>query len=106
MLVLLAALGAGFRIDGAGHADAHPAPADVLWRLDLPATGNASVVGFGDMVCVTQKPTTVTCVDAATGAIRWQARHDVADAIGADDATRAAIAQAAAAQGALESLRA
>lgn len=109
MLLLLTslALAAGFRYDGTGHTTAAPVPApEARWRLELPATGNASVIGFGADVCFTSEPTTLRCVNAETGAPHWEASHDVVDAIGADDATRREILSAATAQAALESMRA
>jgi outer membrane protein assembly factor BamB len=105
-VLLSVALAGGFRFDGSGQApDAHPNPGPVLWKLALPAAGNASVVPLGDDVCVTQDPGTVLCVNAQTGAPHWQANHPIVDVIGADDTTRAKVAAAETASAGLGALR-
>ncbi|MCA9570158.1 MAG: PQQ-binding-like beta-propeller repeat protein, partial [Myxococcales bacterium] len=85
-LLLTAALAAqpsGWRHDGSGAWPAERAPttwaADaVAWRTPLPTWSNASPVAVGGLVCAAVEPTTLTCVDAATGALRWKAEHPIA----------------------------
>lgn len=36
---------------------------------------------FGDLVCALAEPTTVVCMDRATGTIRWSGTHDVVDTL-------------------------
>ncbi|MCB9681285.1 MAG: PQQ-binding-like beta-propeller repeat protein [Alphaproteobacteria bacterium] len=79
----------GWRHGGtATYPDATPPPSlDVsaaAWSATLPAWGNASPVLFGDMVCTTSEPATVTCLDQATGAVRWTATNHRIDAVPPD----------------------
>jgi outer membrane protein assembly factor BamB len=100
LLLIAAALAgtSGFRGDGTGrYPDADPpaAPTELLWRHPTAAWSNASPVRFGPLLCVMEEPTTLTCLDAATGALRWQRPLDVLDAVpAAERATLAARLQA------------
>lgn len=84
---LPALAGVGFRHDGTGvFPDARPPAAwsgDDLLRFRVPLAGpsNASPVKWGALVCVTIEPTTVSCNDADTGALRWTGEHPVLDAL-------------------------
>lgn len=66
------------------------------WTTGFPNWGNASPIAVGDAVCAESEPTTLTCVDRATGRILWSAAHDVASALPADEAVvvRAQVAAA------------
>ncbi|MCB9663346.1 MAG: PQQ-binding-like beta-propeller repeat protein [Alphaproteobacteria bacterium] len=90
-LILAASAGTGFRGDGTGVAEG-PLPATwaPAWRTDLAAWGNASPVRLADLVCVTEEPLTLVCLDAASGAVRWRAVHEVLPTLPADE--RAALA--------------
>lgn len=84
LLSLALAAPVGFRGDGSGRfPDAHPpsSPAPVLWRTPTASWSNASPVPFGPLLCVMEEPTTLTCLDAQTGALRWQRPLDVLDAL-------------------------
>ncbi len=86
------AVNVGFRDDGTGHypkaepvttwqdaQDDKPA-VNITWKTKLPSWGNASPVPVGDAIFVCAEPFTLICLDAATGAIRWQATNDYATA--------------------------
>ncbi len=111
MLALLVgtALAAGFRIDGSGQvpgaASQPPATGEPRWKLPLDAPGNASVVAFGDDVCVTQDPATVLCVDARTGVEHWRASHPVLAVVPSDPALRERVEAAEAAAEGLDARR-
>lgn len=96
VLPLLAALAAsagevrGWRYDGSGvWPEARP-PASwseagpTLWSTPLPDWSNASPAVGGGKVCVAVEPTTLTCLDADTGAVAWSAPHPVAEAVGTE----------------------
>lgn len=83
MWLALLLTGAGFLGDGTNRfPQANPpatwtADGPFAWRTALPTWSNASPVRFGTLVCTTEEPVTLTCLDAATGAVRWRAVHDV-----------------------------
>jgi outer membrane protein assembly factor BamB len=70
--------------DSAGFADDHPLPTtwgpkeNIAWKVDLPGRGLAAPIVVGDRVIVTcgsgfrQDRLHVLCLDAATGAKRWE----------------------------------
>ncbi|MCB9681709.1 MAG: PQQ-binding-like beta-propeller repeat protein [Alphaproteobacteria bacterium] len=88
----------GWRRDGGGTwpgatpATSWSATEHVAWSTPIAQWSNASPVLAGDLVCVCAEPTTLVCVDKATGAVRWTASHAIVDAVPADQ--RAAVAQA------------
>ncbi len=90
-LVLTAA---GWRHDGTARYPQAAPPltwkaADATWTATLPDWGNASPVLFGTRLCTTAEPTTVVCVDAATGRPSWKATNDRLDTLpSAEAATR------------------
>lgn len=80
----------GFRDDGTGHypkaapvttwqdAEGDKAAVNITWKTKLPSWSNASPVPVGDAIFVCAEPFTLICLDAKTGAIRWQATNDYA----------------------------
>ncbi len=75
-----------FRNNGTGAYDATPptrfhAVADALWSATPPSWSNSSPVLFAGLVCTLAEPTTVWCVDAATGRPKWSATNDFADTL-------------------------
>ncbi len=92
----------GWRGDGSNaYPEADPpalfAPdTTVAWSTPLPAWGNASPVLIGDLVCVTAEPTTVLCIDRATGKVRWTSTNDYVDTVPAGEqaAVRTKLAEA------------
>ncbi len=86
-------LGAGWRFDGSGAVPSAMPPSDLTertrcWRQPLPSWGNATPVPFGDLLMVQAEPTGLVALDAATGALRWQASNEVVDVVAPDDAAR------------------
>jgi outer membrane protein assembly factor BamB len=77
----------GWRHDGSGTWPVSQPPTvwasnqPVLWSTPLPVWSNASPAVGGGKVCVCVEPTTLTCLDAATGRVLWSAPHPVADAV-------------------------
>lgn len=81
LAVALAADVASFR---AGGAATWPAPAPSFtpcWTTPLPGWSNASPVVVGDLVCAMSEPTTVVCLDRASGRERWRATNDHLDTV-------------------------
>jgi hypothetical protein len=74
-----------------------------VWMASVGSWSNASPVVMGSAVCTTSEPTTLACVDAASGRVLWKARNDVVDALSGEPAARAAamVAEAEAAEAAL-----
>jgi outer membrane protein assembly factor BamB len=101
----------GWRHDGSMLFPAATPPAawsvdrNVRWSTPLPASGNATPVRFGGLICVTIEPVTVSCHDPDTGRAVWTAVNSVENtAKGAErdaliakraqaDADRAALAE-------------
>ncbi|MCB9664626.1 MAG: PQQ-binding-like beta-propeller repeat protein [Alphaproteobacteria bacterium] len=92
ILALLAALAlaaspVGWRGDGSGRfPDATPPAqwsrtAGLLWQTDLASWSNAAPIATGGLVCTLTEPSTVTCMDAGTGAVRWQGTNEVVDTL-------------------------
>lgn len=115
LLSLLAprAEAAGFRNNGTGAYAATPparyhALSDALWSVAPPSWSNSSPVLFAGMVCTLAEPTTVWCVDAATGRPRWSATNDFADTLSAAErpAFDAKVADAARADSDVAALQA
>lgn len=100
-LIWLLLLGAGWRVDGSGHADAIP-PQDwtPAWTTTLPGGSHASPVPGGDLLFVTVEPTTLVALDASTGEVRWRYDHPAVDAL--PDALAAEVRPRLAALPALE----
>lgn len=75
--------GAGFRGDGsARYPGATPPPVwsasgPAVWRTPLATWSNASPTLFGSLVCSTEEPVAVVCLDKATGKVRWRVVNDV-----------------------------
>ncbi len=93
LLVLMTLLTAvagdvGFRMDGSGvwKGDLPALDSEPLWRTPLASWGNASPVAFRDMVCVTSEPTSLHCLDATTGGIRWTGTSDYGDTLSGAEA--------------------
>ncbi len=91
VMVALALVSAGWRHDGtARYPQATPPIAweasQATWSVTLPAWGNASPVLFGSRLCTTAEPTTVVCVDAATGRPAWKSTNDRLDTLPAAEA--------------------
>ncbi len=83
VLVSLALVAAGWRVDGSGVSTAQPTAATwehVAWHVNAPA-GNGTPVLVGDLACFTSEPTTLVCVDRVTGRERWRAAHSVVDSL-------------------------
>ncbi|MEI8062884.1 MAG: PQQ-binding-like beta-propeller repeat protein [Verrucomicrobiota bacterium] len=82
----------GWRTDGTGrYPDAKPpiewAPGtNIVWATKLTNWSNASPVLAGDRLFVCVEPTTLICVNAADGKIRWERTNTYADAFPADAA--------------------
>jgi outer membrane protein assembly factor BamB len=81
----------GWRHDGTGHAGVTQASlvwevSAATWSFTQATPGNATPVMLKDQVCFTSEPTLASCVDAATGALRWTASNDVVEALPADEA--------------------
>lgn len=88
-----------FRNDGRAVYDAAPPTSwsterNVCWRSAAPDWSNATPVHVGGMVCALAEPTTLFCLDAATGALRWQAEHPVDQAVPESERTRVREEQA------------
>ncbi len=87
----------GWRTDGTGtYPEATPPTQwstsdNVVWSTPLPATGNATPVIAGNRIFVTSEPSTLVCVDKATGKVLWQQRSDVTDTMSPEEGK--AIAQ-------------
>lgn len=82
-LWVAAALAAGWRGDGTGRAPG-PGPSffvSPVWTAAAPATGNATPVLVGDRVCATAEPTTLWCVDAASGRSLWSRSNEWLDTV-------------------------
>lgn len=88
LLVSVALAGpSGWRHDGSGTWPASQPPVawaanqPVLWSTPLPVWSNASPAVGGGRVCVCVEPTTLTCLDGATGKVLWSSPNPVADAV-------------------------
>jgi len=85
-ILLAAASIIGWRADGTGrYPDAQPpiewAPGtNIVWATKLANWSNASPVLAGDRLFVCAEPTTLLCVNAADGTIRWARPNTYADA--------------------------
>ncbi len=83
--LILAASPVGWRTDGTGrYPDATPplewsADRNVVWKTSMPAPSNATPVVVGYRIFVCAEPSTLVCVDARSGKIRWQKTHDYTD---------------------------
>lgn len=81
----------GWRADGSGHAAADPGTTwSRRWSTPLAGLGHATPVRAGPCVLTTEAPTTLTCVDAEDGTVRWRHDHPVLPAL--DPAVREAVA--------------
>lgn len=96
-LLIAAALAgppSGWRHDGTGVFPAGASPSawseagPYAWKATLPVWGNASPVVLDGRVCVTQEPTTLTCLSSRDGAVLWSHAHPVAAALQGADAER------------------
>lgn len=98
ILLTLACLAAGFRGDGTGiYPDgqvpkALDASGPLAWFTPLPTWSNASPVVVGALVCAEVEPTTLTCLDRATGTPVFSLDNPVL--VGLHDADRARIGAA------------
>lgn len=111
-LLVCAALAGGWRGDGTATFPNAVLPAsweaaELQWSAPAPARGNATPVRFGGLICATAEPSTLFCLDAATGALRWKAESTYADVVPAAEqaAARARLAEAAQAEESLRSAR-
>lgn len=52
-----------------------------MWRTPLATWSNASPTLFGALVCSTEEPVTLVCLDKATGKVRWRVVNDVASTL-------------------------
>jgi outer membrane protein assembly factor BamB len=69
-----------------GHSPAQwKALTDATWKVPTSSWSNSSPVMFAGMVCGLSEPTTVWCLDAATGRTRWTATNDYSDTLSADE---------------------
>lgn len=86
------AVASGWRGDGDGQwpGTSPPTAWTEAWSAPLGGWSNASPAVDGDLACVQQEPTTLVCVDAASGAPRWAHAHPVLDSLA--EADRAAVA--------------
>ncbi len=78
-----------FRNAGVAY-DGHPpaqwkALTDATWKVPTSSWSNSSPVVFAGMVCGLSEPTTVWCLDGATGRTRWTATNDYQDTLSADE---------------------
>jgi hypothetical protein len=97
----LATEGTGWRNDGTGVVrDATPPTPGaegtrIRWKTPTESWANGSPVRFGDMVCVTEEPTTVACFDMDSGARRWAATSRYLDTLQGEEgaAMREQLAQ-------------
>jgi hypothetical protein len=95
-----------FRGDGTGRAPGARPPlkwsptSNVAWSAPLPSWSNASPVVVGGRVCACSEPTTLLCVDAATGRLLWAHEVTLADTL--PTAARAAMRAQVKADDALE----
>lgn len=101
-------MGAGWRGDGTGRFPKASPPEDLSivttsWTTPLAGRGNAMPVVWDDLVCVTREPARTVCLDAATGAVRWDVATSPLDALD-DDARGPAAAKVAAADAAADAL--
>jgi outer membrane protein assembly factor BamB len=77
----------GWRHGGAGVAEGARPPIlgaeDTImhWKTATGSWSNASPVAFGDMVCVTEEPTTLACYEMASGKLRWSATNLYIDSL-------------------------
>lgn len=68
----------GWRTNGTGvYADASPpvewsADKNVIWKTNMPGRSNSQPIRVGDRLFVGADPSTLVCVDVATGRILWQ----------------------------------
>jgi outer membrane protein assembly factor BamB len=62
----------------------------VVWSVPTPNWGNASPILAGDRLFITAEPTTLLCLNAADGAIRWQRTNGYEDLLSAEDAAKLA----------------
>ena len=82
VLALMGLSAAGFRNDSGVYAGVTAPSLDKpRWSVPMSSWSNASPVRVGDLVCVNVEPTTLTCLDRQTGAVRWSAAHDVVSAL-------------------------
>ncbi len=78
----LASGNSGWRNDGTGVAAGAQPPIPgamgtaIRWKTPTRARGNASPVSFGDLVCITEEPTTLACFDKDQGQRRWSAGNN------------------------------
>lgn len=81
----------GWRTDGTGsYPDANPvtiwsAEENVIWATPMPGSSNSLPVIIGDRLFVCSEPSTLLCVDPASGEILWQASSEPADIAPAEE---------------------
>jgi outer membrane protein assembly factor BamB len=87
----------GFRGDGTGgFPKANPpvkwsATENVAWKTPMPGRCNGSPIVVGDRVFTCSEPSTLLCVSAADGKIRWSDTVTFFDTVPEDDPEAAAI---------------
>ncbi len=91
VLLTLGLLGAGFLGDGTARYASAKMPSawspsgPFVWNTPLAAWGNAGPVLMGDLVCATEEPVSVVCLERTTGKVRWRAAHDVVSTLPASE---------------------
>ena len=82
----------GFRGDGSGL---HPGSTlvtkwsdteNVIWKTKMPSWSNASPAPVGDKVFTCAEPNALVCVNAADGAVLWQATNGYGEILSAEEA--------------------
>jgi len=92
MSAAAAADGVGWRTDTTGeYPDANPPTAwadqqNVVWSAPMPDRSNATPVIVGQRIFVCSEPSTLVCVDKATGQILWQHTNKLFDTVPEDEA--------------------
>ncbi len=84
----------GWRGDGTGSFPGATVPTEwakdknVVWTAPLPAWSNATPILVGGNLFLTAEPTTLVCVNAADGKVRWQKAFDYLDTLTPEQATK------------------
>jgi outer membrane protein assembly factor BamB len=77
----------GWHHGGAGHAQRADPPIPgaegtrVRWQSKTDSPSNASPVAFGDGICITEEPNTLSCFDAEDGRFLWSASNRYPDTL-------------------------
>lgn len=83
-----ASVAVGWRGDGTGRYSSAVPPqtwsksAGIVWKTELPGRGYSSPVLWNGQIFLTAEPAHVLCLDAASGAVRWQRSADYVTVLG------------------------